>query len=88
MLYAIQIIFLIVIVNANACAAVQNAAKANPSDVSQAEKFLADLPPACSASYASVADDGTVNIRIICNGSGKSTNGSISIKNGLVTQAQ
>lgn len=71
---------------ASAGGGVSNAGSANPSDVAQAEKFLTGLPGACSASDASASSDGTVNIRIICNGSGKSTDGLVSIKNGVVTQ--
>lgn len=44
---------------------VLDADKANPSDVAQAEKFLRDLPKACSGSYAYASSDGTVNIRVI-----------------------
>ena len=33
------------------------AAEANPSDLSQANKFLADLPAACSGSYKYVGSD-------------------------------
>jgi hypothetical protein len=67
---------------------VRDASNGNPSDVAQAEKFLAGLPPACSTSYAYASATGTVNIRTICNGSGKSMDGLVSIKNGVVTQIQ
>jgi len=66
--------------------AVQNAGSATLSDVAQAESFLKSLPAACSASHAYTSDDGTVNIRTICNGSGESMDGLISIKNGVVTK--
>ncbi|MCM2284368.1 MAG: hypothetical protein NDI81_06280 [Desulfobacula sp.] len=69
---------------------VLDAHKANPSDVAQAEKFLRDLPNACSGSYAYASSDGTVNIRVICIGSTKteSMDGLIAIKNGVVTQVK
>uniref|UniRef100_UPI0040567393 hypothetical protein n=1 Tax=Candidatus Electronema sp. TaxID=2698783 RepID=UPI0040567393 len=64
------------------------AAEANPSDLSQADKFLADLPAACSGSYKYVGSDGAVNIRIICDGNGQKMDGLIVIKNGVVTQVR
>jgi hypothetical protein len=68
--------------------ATADAAEANPSDLAQANKFLADLPPACSASYKYVASDGTVNIRLKCDGNGKKMDGLVAIKNGVVTKIQ
>jgi hypothetical protein len=65
--------------NALAVGRVENTARAKSSDVAQAERFLADLPSACSSSHAHASTDGTVNIRIICNGSGKSMDGIVSI---------
>ena len=65
---------------------VRDASYANRSDVVQAEKFLESLPEACSASYAYASTNGTVNIRLICKDSGKSTDGLVTIKNGVVTQ--
>jgi hypothetical protein len=65
---------------------IQNSALANPSDIAQAESFLADLPAACSGSNAYVTDDGTVNIRVICTNGGTAVNGLVSVKNGLVTK--
>jgi hypothetical protein len=69
---------------------VLDAHKANPSDVAQADKFLKNIPEACSRSYAYASDDGTVNIRIICISSTKSESmdGLITIKNGVVTQVK
>lgn len=67
---------------------VQDANYANPADVAEAEKFLSDLPPACSSSHASASADGTVNIRVLCSGNGKSMDGFFSIKNGVVTQVR
>lgn len=71
-----------------AAGSVENAANANPSDVAQAETFLAKLPAACSASHASASSDGTVSIRIVCNGSGDSMDGLVTIKNGVVTNVR
>lgn len=68
--------------------AVQNATYANSSDVTTAENFLNDLPAACSGSSASASTDGTINIRVLCNGNGKSMDGLVSIKNGIVTKVQ
>lgn len=70
--------------------AVLDAHRASPSDVAQAEKFLNDLPDACSGSYAHATNDGAVVIRLICIGSStaKSTDGTIIIKNGRVTQIE
>lgn len=69
---------------------VLDASRANPSDVAQAEKFLNDLPDACSGSYAHATSDGAVAVRLICIGSStaKSTDGTIIIKNGKVTQIE
>ena len=67
---------------------IKEANYADPSDVTQAETFLAELPAACSESHGYASKDGTVNIRIICNGSSNSMNGLISIKNGVVTKIQ
>lgn len=67
---------------------VRDAAYASPSDVSQAENFLASLPAACSASYAYASSDGTVNIRTICSGNDQSMDGLVAIKNGVVTHIQ
>jgi hypothetical protein len=60
------------------------AQNANPKDVQQAQKFLSDLPPACKNSWSSVSRDGTVVIRIICEKSDKSLDGSVEIKDGIV----
>lgn len=68
--------------------AIENESYANPEDVRQAKQFLADLPPACSGSRASASRDGTVTIRLSCVGSSNSMNGSIKIKNGIVTEIQ
>ncbi len=64
------------------------AAEAHPSDLAQANKFLAELPPACSGSYKYVSSDGTVNIRIKCDGNGKKMDGLVAIKNGVVTKVK
>ena len=65
-----------------------NVENANPSDVVQATQFLSSLPQACGESYMDASEDGTINIHIICRGSGEtpSTNGLVRIKNGVVTQ--
>lgn len=69
---------------------VLDAYHATHSDVAQAEKFLKDLPDACSKSYAYASDDGTVTVKIICIGSTKSQSmdGLIKIKDGVVTQVK
>jgi hypothetical protein len=59
---------------------------ASSSDIDQANRFLADLPPACSRSYKSVDSGGTVSIRVICSGNGQSVDGLVAIKNGVVTK--
>lgn len=59
--------------------------QANPEDMRQARKFLADLPPACSRSYISVATDRTVVIHVSCTDSTRSRRDEIRIKNGIVT---
>lgn len=64
------------------------AADANPADVAQADKFLAQLPASCGASSKSVASDGTVNIRIKCDGNGKKMDGAVAIKDGIVTKVE
>jgi len=65
-------------------AQVRNASRANRADIAQAEKFLAELPPACAKSHAYADPDGTVNIRLICSGSGKAMDGLVAIRNGRV----
>lgn len=57
---------------------------ANPQDVNEAEKFLSQLPPACSNSRALALSDGTVSIRIVCAGGEKSMDGMVEIRNGIV----
>jgi hypothetical protein len=58
---------------------------ANPSDLADARKLLESMPqPACAGSGMSIAPDGTVIIRVVCNGNGQSMNGRIEIKNGIV----
>ena len=61
-------------------------AEAKPSDLAQADKFLAELPAACAASSRYVGADGTVNIRIKCDGNGKQVDGLVTIRNGVVTK--
>ncbi|MDX2299414.1 MAG: hypothetical protein NW204_06790 [Xanthomonadaceae bacterium] len=65
-----------------------SAADASRSDLAQADRFLAELPSACSGSYKYVGSDGTVNIRVKCDGNGKKMNGLVTIKNGIVTNVQ
>lgn len=65
---------------------VENASYAKASDVQEAEKFLAQIPEACSNTRATAAADGTITIRLLCNGNGKSMDGSVSIKNRIVTE--
>lgn len=69
---------------------VLDASNASPSDVAQAERFLNELPDACSGSYAHATEDGAVVIRLICigNSAAKSTDGTIVIKNGKATQIE
>ncbi len=62
------------------------AANAKPSDLAQADKFLAELPAVCAASSRSVGSDGSINIRIKCDGNGKKIDGLVAIKNGIVTK--
>lgn len=71
-----------------AWAAPAQAAKANPADLAQADKFLADLPPSCAASSKEVGADGAVTIRIQCSGNGKKLNGLVAIKDGVVTRVE
>ena len=63
---------------------VKDANRAKPADVVEAETFLAKLPPACAETHAYASRDGTVSIRIICVKDGKTTNGLLVIKNGIV----
>ncbi|WP_028080247.1 PepSY domain-containing protein [Solimonas soli] len=71
-----------------AAAGLAQAAEANPADMKQADKFLAQLPKTCGASSKSVADDGSVNIRIKCDGNGKKMDGLVAIKDGIVTKVE
>lgn len=67
-----------------------HAADANPADLKQADKFLADLPKSCGASRKSVEADGSVTIRIKCEdqGKGKKLDGVVAIKDGIVTRVE
>mgnify|MGYP000512996008 CR=1 FL=1 len=60
--------------------------KANPSDIVQADRFIAGLPAACSNSYKSIDSSGAVNIRVLCSGNGKTADGLVIIKDGVVTK--
>ena len=62
------------------------AANAKPSDLAQADKFLAELPAVCATSSRYVGADGSVHIRIKCDGNGKQVDGLVAIKNGIVTK--
>lgn len=64
------------------------AADANPADMAQADQFLAKLPSSCAASSKAVAADGTVNITIKCDGNGKKMDGTVAIKDGVVTKVE
>lgn len=88
MKHSIKLAARLLIVTTVAMWATAHAAEANPSDLAQADKFLADLPPACLGSYKYVGSDGTVNIRIKCNGNGKKMDGLVAIRNGVVTKIQ
>ncbi len=65
-----------------------HAASYSASDMRQAEKFISSLPVACSGSYITTKQDGTVVINIRCKSSSDSTNGVIEIKNGIVKQVR
>jgi len=58
--------------------------QADPDDMRQARKFLADLPPACSRSRISVASDRTVIIHVSCTSGAKSMQSQVRIRNGIV----
>ena len=58
--------------------------QSSPKDLHQAEKLLSQLPPACGSSYMSTESDGTAVVYIVCRGSGKSMNGVIEIKDGII----
>jgi hypothetical protein len=66
-------------------AQVQNASLAKPGDVQDAENFLNELPAACGSSSASAGADGAVTIRVVCSGNGKAMDGTVRIKDGIVT---
>lgn len=57
------------------------ASSPNLSDVSTARKFLLSLPTECGKSYMSTLSDGSIMIKVICNGNHE---GTIYIKNGKV----
>lgn len=69
---------------------VLDSSRASSSDVAQAERFLNELPDACSGSHAYATEDGAVVIRLICIGSStaKSTDGTFIVKNGKLTQIE
>jgi hypothetical protein len=79
------VFFTSIVFVALAAGRVENASRARASDVAEAEKFLSTLPPACSMSRAYAGVDRTVHVRIVCAGSGKAVDGSVSIRNGVVT---
>jgi len=62
--------------------------KANPDDMKMAEKFIKDLPDACSDSYVTVREDGTVVIRLICANLSNAMSGLITIKDGIVREVK
>ena len=62
------------------------AGEPTPSDVAQANRFLTELPSACSGSYTTIAADGSVNVHIACDRNGKKMDGLVVIKDGKVTQ--
>ncbi len=64
--------------------AVRNAEWAKPGDVAAIEDGLRKLPPACAASNAYAERDGTVTMNVICAGGGKATDGSVSVRDGVV----
>jgi hypothetical protein len=62
------------------------AVEANPNDLADGRKLLQSIPhPQCDESNMFVGQDGTVIVKVICNGNGKSMDGRIEIKNGIVT---
>lgn len=63
-----------------------NVEKANPRDVAQATEFLSNLPAPCGKSYMYVSEDGTVNIRLICDDGTQTTNKLVRIKDGIVVR--
>ena len=66
--------------------AILNENYANPSDLILAKKYISELPSACSNSSASVSKNGTVTIHTICKNSDQSTDITMKIKNGKVTE--
>jgi hypothetical protein len=56
----------------------------NTRDMQQAKTFLNSLPAACSNSYISSKNDGTVVIHVLCRKGSEPTNSLIEIKNGIV----
>lgn len=69
----------------NVAVPIPNESRANPRDVRQAKEFLASLPLACMQSRIAAAVDGTVRIQIACRDASKSMDGTVEIKNGIVT---
>ena len=67
---------------------IEGEAYANSEDARQAKEFLSSLPAACNRSRASASRDGTVTIRLSCEGANKALSGQIKIKNGVVTEVQ
>ncbi len=58
---------------------------ANPSDMSQARSFVANLPPACGSDI-DVRADGTVVVSYACKGNGQVAIGNVHIKDGKITK--
>lgn len=67
-----------------------NVDKADAPDIVQATQFLSSLPAACGQSNMDVSEDGTVNIHIICKGSGETPDmdGLVKKKNGFLTKVR
>lgn len=84
--YSTEWIVMILILLGTTVSSDCEAAKANPSDIAQATKFLASLPAACAQSSQHVGTDGAVNIRVLCDGNGKTMDGLVVIKDGIVTK--
>jgi hypothetical protein len=67
---------------------IENENLANPNDIYEAKKFLRNLPEACKETKAWVKSDGTVHVKLYCNGNGHYTNGYVEIKNGKITEVK
>lgn len=67
---------------------IENESAARPKDARAAIQFLEGLPAACQKSHARAEPNGTVVIRVLCEGNDKSLDSTVEVRNGIVTEVR